>query len=347
MIEIDGSRGEGGGQILRTALALSAVTKQPFVIDRIRAGRAKPGLAQQHLTCVNAAALVCGARVDGAALGSTRVAFFPGDVVHGDRVFSVGTAGATALVVQTVLPPLLKAPGRSRLVVEGGTHGKMAPPADFLVHTFVPLLRRMGADLSIDVERMGFFPRGGGRLVVDVAGGALTRLDLLERGRLRAVRVRALVSRLPRAIGEREVDVVVKGISAAGVDVEGAIEGGIEGEVVVVDTPGPGNAVVLELESESLVEVVTGFGEHRAPAEVTAQGVVDEALRYLGAGVPVGEHLADQLLLPMALGAGGSFRTLSPTPHTSTNIETIRRFLDVDIAVVEEGKGVVRIDVVV
>ncbi len=345
MIEIDGSRGEGGGQILRTALALSAVTKQPFVIDRIRAGRAKPGLAQQHLTCVNAAALVCGARVDGAALGSTRVAFFPGDVVHGDRVFSVGTAGATALVVQTVLPPLLKAPGRSRLVVEGGTHGKMAPPADFLVHTFVPLLLRMGADVSIDVERCGFFPRGGGRLVVDVASGALHQLSLLERGRLRAVRVRALVSRLPRAIGEREVDVVVEGMRA-GIDVEG-IAGAIEGEVVVVDTPGPGNAVVLELESESLVEVVTGFGEHRAPAEVVAQGVVDEASVYLRAGVPVGEHLADQLLLPMALGAGGSFRTLSPTPHTSTNIDTIRRFLDVDIAVVDEGNGVVRIDVVV
>jgi RNA 3'-terminal phosphate cyclase (ATP) len=338
MIEIDGSRGEGGGQILRTALALSVVSGKPFRIDRIRAGREKPGLMRQHLTAVQAAVDVAGGRASGASFGSTSVTFEPGVAKHGDRTFSIGTAGATALVLQTVLPPLLVVEGRSRLVFEGGTHGKAAPPADFIARAFVPLLNKMGAQVAIVVEKLGFYPAGGGRVVVDVVGGrALSSLRLLERGRVLKARARALVANLPENVGHREVTVLRGRLPELGLTRDDV-------EVVDVTGPGPGNALVLDLEFEGLTEVISAIGERHRKAEAVAADVVAEARALLDAGVPVGEHLADQLLIPLALGAGGAFRSLAPTPHTLTNIDVIQRFLDVGIEV-RASEGGVRIDV--
>lgn len=352
MIEIDGSEGEGGGQILRTALALSAVTGRAFRIDRIRARRAKPGLAAQHLTCVQAAAAVCGARVDGAGLGSTTLTFSPSDVIHKDRTFSVGTVGATALVAQTVIPPLLVVAGRSRLVFEGGTHGKMAPSSDFLARTFVPALRRMGARVDVEVERRGFYPAGGGRVVVVVEGvdeaHPALPFELLERGPILRATATALVQRLPRHIGEREVAVVKRGIAPLLRDARDQGDGHdieVGTEVLELSGPGPGNAVLLELESAHITEVITGTGERKKTSEAVAGDVVDEARRYLLADVPVGEHLADQLLLPMALLGGGSFRTLPLTEHTRTNIVTLQRFVDVAVNVISADDGSVRVTV--
>ncbi|MDP2342771.1 MAG: RNA 3'-terminal phosphate cyclase [Deltaproteobacteria bacterium] len=340
MIEIDGSQGEGGGQILRTALALSVVSGKAFRIDRIRAGREKPGLMRQHLTCVQAAADVAAAVVVGASVGSTAVTFTPGPARHGDRTFSIGTAGATALVLQTVLPPLLVVAGRSRLIFEGGTHGKMAPPADFIERAFLPLLRKMGAKVSVVVEKRGFYPAGGGRVVVDVEGGhRLSALRLLERGRLVRAHARALVSNLPENVGHREVTVLRGRLPDLGLTRDDV-------EVVDVAGPGPGNALVLDLEFDELTEVISAIGERHKKAEAVAADVVAEAKAFLEAGVPVGAHLADQLLIPMALGSGGAFRTLALTPHTSTNIDVIRRFLDVDIGQ-RDSEGGVRIDVTV
>ena len=167
-IMIDGSMGEGGGQVLRTALALSVVTQKPFAVERIRAGRKKPGLMRQHRTAVDAATTICGARVDGGELGSQRLTFEPGRVRSGEYKFSVGTAGSACLVLQTVLPPLLTADGPSRLVLEGGTHNPWAPPFDFLKKAFLPLLHKMGARVSTKIERHGFYPAGGGRFCVDI-----------------------------------------------------------------------------------------------------------------------------------------------------------------------------------
>jgi RNA 3'-terminal phosphate cyclase (ATP) len=331
MLSLDGSLGEGGGQILRTALALSLVTGTSFRMVHIRAGRQKPGLLRQHLTAVQTAARVGSAEVEGAALGSGEVTFRPGPAAAGRYDLAVGSAGSVALVLQAVLPPLLVAPGPSVLTLEGGTHNAFAPSFEFLAGAFLPLIDRLGPTVSAALERHGFYPAGGGRVRVEVLPCArLGRLDLPERGEVVEIRAHAVVSRLPRHIAERELRVIGRRV--------GVVAGRLTVREVS-DAPGPGNAVTVEVESEHVTEVFTGFGERGVPAEAVADKVAGEVLRYLQAGVPVGEHLADQLLVPLALGQGGSFRTLEPTRHTRTNADVIRRFLDVDVALKEEGEG--------
>jgi RNA 3'-terminal phosphate cyclase (ATP) len=335
LITIDGSL--GGGQILRSALALSLVTRMPFRIERIRAGRDRPGLLRQHLTALEAAAEVGRARVEGDALGSSALSFFPGRVEPGEYRFSVGTAGSTTLVLETVLPALLTAAGPSSLVLEGGTHNTAAPSFPFLERCFLPLIGRFGPRVEAVLERPGFYPAGGGRIRVSVTPAArLGRFDLLERGPVKRRRARALVSRLPASIGERELGVVRERLGWE------ERELGVE---VIRDSPGPGNVLVLEIESEPVTEVITGFGERGVPAEKVAARAVEEAERYLTSGVPAGEHLADQLLLPLALAGGGSFRTLQPSSHTLTNIEVLQMFLPVEVRLEEEAPDRFRIEV--
>lgn len=334
MITIDGSQGEGGGQILRTALALSLVSGRPFTIDKIRARREKPGLMRQHLTAVEAAAKIGNARVEGAALRSSKLVFHPGQVVPGDYTFAIGTAGSVTLVLQTVLPPLLMAGGPSRLTLEGGTHNPFAPPFDFLQKAFLPLLNRMGAQVTAELDRPGFYPAGGGRFRVEIAPAPLQRVDIPERGPIRRRVARALVSNLPRNIAERELAIIEKKLDCDEYRVE-----------QVPNARGPGNVVLVEIESEHITEVFTGFGERGKPAETVAEEVVNDARAYLAAGVPVGECLADQLLIPMALAGGGSFTTLSLSRHTKTNAEVIRLFLDVDVGFEQLSPHVWRVEV--
>jgi len=322
MITIDGSSGEGGGQILRTSLALSLVTGKPFRMERIRAGRPKPGLQRQHLTAVRAAAEVGRADVEGALLGSRELRFAPRGVEPGDYHFAVGTAGSVTLVLQTVLPALLVASAPSRLLLEGGTHNIFAPPFDFLAKSFLPLVERMGPRMEAVLERAGFYPSGGGAMRVAIHPEPKLRpIELLERGRVTRRLARAIVSRLPRHIAEREVETVRRGLSWPADSV--AVE--------EVPSPGPGNVLLVEVESEQLTEVFSGFGQRGVSAEKVAHGVVREVRRYLEAGVPVGEHLADQLLLPLAVAGGGSFRTLAPSSHMTTNLQTLQHFLDVRV----------------
>lgn len=326
MITIDGSSGEGGGQILRTSLALALVTGRAFSMERIRANRSSPGLQRQHLTAVQAATEVGQAEVEGAALKSRRITFVPQAVRPGEYHFRVGSAGSATLVLQTVLPALLLAEGPSQLVLEGGTHNIYAPPFDFLHRAFLPLLNQMGPRVEATLERPGFYPAGGGcmRVVVEPRP-TLQPIELLDRGKIVRRRVRGIVSRLPHHIAEREVDTALRKLGWPG-DC---------GSIEEVDSPGPGNAVIVEVQCEHVTEVFTGFGQRGVPAEKVAAGAAREARRYLKAGVPVGEHLADQLLLPLALAGGGRFRTLAPTPHTTTNIATLKHFLDARITASE------------
>lgn len=322
MITIDGSFGEGGGQILRSSLALSLVTGQPFSIEKIRAGRKKPGLLRQHLTAVRAAGEIGQARIEGAELGSGRLTFVPGEVRPGEYRFAVGTAGSATLVLQTVLPALMLSGGPSQLRLEGGTHNTYAPPVDFLEKAFLPILRRMGVAIEVTLERFGFYPAGGGSLTASIRPQrALRRIDLLERGRALGHAACGIVARLPLHIAQREVETVRRRMGWTG-DCISARE---------VDSPGPGNVVFIEIHSEHVSEVFTGFGRKGVAAEKVAAEAIREARRYLKAGVPVGEHLADQILIPMALAGGGCFRTLPPTDHTKTNLETLRHFLDVQV----------------
>jgi RNA 3'-terminal phosphate cyclase (ATP) len=334
MITIDGSFGEGGGQILRTSLALSLVTGQSFRIEKIRAGRKNPGLLRQHLTAVKAAAQIGQASVEGDGIGSTQLSFAPGRIQAGEYAFAVGTAGSTTLVLQTVLPALLCAAGPSRLTLEGGTHNPFAPPFPFLEQAFLPLLNRMltGGQVTATLGRCGFYPAGGGKLEIKVMPGLrLEPLELLERGEVRARRARALVANLPRAIAERELKVIGQKLNwpAEWLRVE-----------EVKNSNGPGNLVSVEIESANAAEVFTGFGERGVAAEAVAIQAIQAARRYLAADVAVGEYLADQLLIPLALAGGGAFTTVAPSRHTTTNIEIIRKFLPIEVRCEETGNRV-------
>lgn len=334
MIRVDGSEGEGGGQILRTALSLSLVTGRPFRIEKIRAHRKVPGLRRQHLAAVAAAARIGGARVEGADLGSTELTFVPATIVGGDFRIPVGSAGSAMLVLQTLVPALLRAPEPSRLTLEGGTHNPMAPPFDFVERCFLPVLARMGAEVHVTLVRAGFYPAGGGVAVASVRPSSLRPLTLDERGKVRRTRARALVAHLPRHVAEREIEAVRARLGRT-VDAVEIVEVG--------DSAGPGNLLCLEIESEQVTEMVCAFGERGKPAERVAQEAVAAARRYLDAGVPVGEHLADQLLLPLALAGGGSFTTLPLTPHATTNAAVIGRFLGVRVEVQETGPAARRV----
>ncbi|MEX1362781.1 MAG: RNA 3'-terminal phosphate cyclase [Nannocystaceae bacterium] len=329
-IVVDGSQGEGGGQILRSSLALSLITGVPLRMHDIRARRAKPGLMRQHLTAVRAAAAVGQAEVQGDGLRSTELSFVPGTVRAGEHHFVVGTAGSTTLVLQTVLWPLLLAPGRSRLVIEGGTHNPMAPTFDFLERSLLPALRRLGAQLELRLERAGFYPAGGGRMVVEIAGGRpLSPARWEQRGEVRRRRATAKVSALSVSIARRELAIVGQRLGWSPSELQ----------VQRVRSSGPGNVLDLELEHEGGTTVVTSFGQKGISAEQVAEEAAQRLEGFLHAQVPVDEHLADQLLIPLALARGGGFRTVAPTLHTRSNAALIERWLPVRIGLQDEGEG--------
>jgi RNA 3'-terminal phosphate cyclase (ATP) len=336
MLTIDGASGEGGGQILRSSLALSLCTGQPFRAVRIRAGRKKPGLLRQHLTSVLAAAEISSARIEGARLGSLELSFHPGGVRPGDYSFSVGHgAGSTTLILQSVLPALCTAAAPSRLLLEGGTHNPFAPPFDFLSRTLLPLLARGGPRVEVVLERPGFYPAGGGRIRVSVEPAPLLPIELLERGPITRRRARALIARLPRSVAERELARVGQrlGLSPEELEIE-----------ELAPSCGPGNALCLELESAAVCEVLTSFGERGKPAETVADELCAEAARYLASPAPVGECLCDQLLLFLALAGRGALRTLSLSSHTRTNLEVIGRFLPLTVREERIGEDEVRLE---
>ncbi len=338
MLSIDGSHGEGGGQVLRTSLTLSLVTGKPFRIEKIRAGRKNPGLLRQHLTAVSAAQEISRAEVTGASLGSRELTFAPDTPQAGIYSFAVGTAGSATLVLQTVLPALLLASGESAVAIEGGTHNPFAPPFDFLAKTFLPLINRMGARVTAELERPGFYPAGGGRFTVKIEPAArLRRIDLIDRGKILSRRARAVVANLPVTIAERELGVIRRKLSFNSEWLEAE---------EIRDARGPGNVVMIEVESQHVCEVFTAFGERGVAAERVANRAAQEAKVYLAAEVAASEHLADQLMVPMAIAGGGSFTTLPLSRHSTTNIDIIKKFLDVDITGSQIDRRVSRVDVV-
>jgi len=329
-IHIDGSQGEGGGQVLRSSLALSLVTGRPFTIDRIRANRAKSGLMQQHLTAVQAAAKVGGCDVESARVGTTRLDFRPNKVKGGNFTFNVGTAGSATLVLQTVLPALMLAEEPSTLTLRGGTHNPMAPPFDFLQRVYLPLVERLGPTIKATLIQPGFYPAGGGEFRVAITPvKKLSSLELTGRGEILQRKGKILLARLPKHIAEREKDTLLQ-------------KTGWQEETVQIETiasaPGPGNAVMLEVISENVTELFTAFGEVKVSAEAVAQKALDQYEEYMAVDVPVGKYLADQLMLPLSIaawqGSGTSiFRTQQLTQHSRTHIDILQRFLEIDIKV--------------
>jgi RNA 3'-terminal phosphate cyclase (ATP) len=333
MIEIDGSLGEGGGQVLRSALTLSMVTRQPFRIRNIRAGRPKPGLMRQHVAAVTAAAEISDAETGAVAVGDDALCFAPRALRGGDYAFAIGSAGSSSLVLQTLLPALLHAEHPSSITITGGTHNPMAPPVEFLQRAYRPVLERMGANIDIALRRHGFYPAGGGAVEARVSPIAAWRpLDLLARGDRKAGYAESVIAGVRRSVLERELECVRTAM------------GWTEEQTRAVSLPdshGPGNVLLLTVEHDHVTEVFTAFGEKMLRAEAVAKRVVQEARRYLASGAAVGEYLGDQLMLPMALAGRGSFTVEQVSRHARTNADIISLFLPVSFRFEEHGRHAV------
>ncbi|GGY70713.1 RNA 3'-terminal phosphate cyclase [Pseudoduganella albidiflava] len=321
MIEIDGSLGEGGGQIVRSALTLSMVTGQPFRIRNIRAGRPRPGLMRQHVAAVNAAARVAAAETGPVAVGGNELCFVPRTLRGGDYEFAIGSAGSSSLVLQTLLPALLHAREPSSIRITGGTHNPMAPPVEFLQRAYRPLLERMGANFAIDLLRHGFYPAGGGMVEARVSPVEAWRpVDLLERGDRKGGYAESVIAGVHQSVLTRELECVRTAMGWTEEQMK---------PVALPDSHGPGNVLLLTVEHDHVTEVFTAFGEKMLRAEAVAKRAVQEARRYLASGAAVGEYLGDQLMLPMALAGGGSFSVERVSQHARTNADIISLFLPV------------------
>lgn len=330
MMELDGSMGEGGGQLLRTALTLSMCTGRPIRMYNVRARRARPGLRAQHLAAVRAAAAVCGASVDGATLASRDLSFTPGAVRPGSYDIDVGTAGSTLLVLQTILLPLSFCHSPSEVVLRGGTHNPLAPTFEFVRDAWLPLIEPLGFRARLALERYGFMPQGGGLIRARIEPHRPGRaLELPERGPVRHCSAQVLLSLLPEDIGRREIRTLCERLA-------------LPQEACRLDgvaAAGAGNALHVRLDCEHLTTLFVGFGKRGVTAETVADRVAQQVRRYLDADVALDAHLADQVLLPLALAAGGRFSTLVPSGHTTTNAAVISRFLPAVYAAREIGPG--------
>ena len=315
--------------MLRTALALSLITQKPVELTHIRGKRAKPGLMRQHLTAVRAAATIGNANVEGDEIKSQSLNFIPGKVTPGSYEFAIGTAGSTTLVLQTILPVLMLADKPSTIQLEGGTHNAMAPSFDFLEHVFLPILKKMGCEVTISLGQAGFYPAGGGSLVAEIKPvSKFSRVEILKRGKLVSRLATAGICNLSEEIARRELRVTAKELNLS------------RNEIQVKDyknAHGAGNVLSMSYHYDNITEIITAFGEKELTSEKVAKDLVREAKRYEKADAPIGEHLADQLLLPMALAGGGTFRTTSLSQHFATNIEVIKKFLDIEINTTREA----------
>jgi RNA 3'-terminal phosphate cyclase (ATP) len=325
MIEIDGMMGEGGGQVLRTSLSLSLLTGQALRLTRIRAGRTKPGLGYQHRMAVQAAGRISGARVEGDRIGSQELYFSPGSVVPGSYHFDIGTAGATSLVLQTVLLPLALAVGESRLHISGGTHVPWSPCFHYLDWHWRVLLARLGVSFELDLLMAGFYPQGGGMVHARLPGGARLRgLQLLERGRLLRVRGLSAVANLAEEIGERQRSTALRQLRELACNIDIAI--------TTLPAHSRGTVLVLLAEFEHSQACFFALGERGKRAEQVAGEAVDELLKFLATDGAVDRWLADQLLLPLACaGQPSMLRTSEVTSHLLTNASVIKRFLPVEV----------------
>jgi RNA 3'-terminal phosphate cyclase (ATP) len=349
LVVIDGSYGEGGGQILRTSLALSAITGEPVRIENIRGRRRQPGLRPQHLTGVRAVAKICDAEVQGAGLGARELTFTPGSAPRADNyTFDVaqaakgGSAGSVSLLLQTVLLPLARAEGDSEITFRGGTHVAWSPPFDYVKQVYLPTLARTGLQAKVNLRKWGWYPVGGGEFKAWITGGSgisMAGLDLGQRGDLLRVRGVSASSNLPKHIRVRQEKAALQDLRSNSVNAR----------IDVVDAPskGKGTVVFLWTQFDNTVAGFTALGERGKPAERVAKEAASELLDYLRADGALDPHLADQMVLPLALAEGPSHLTTTAiTQHLLTNAWVVNRFLDSRVRVEgqEGGPGACWID---
>lgn len=319
---IDGSQGEGGGQILRSSLALSMCTNTPVRVENIRAGRQKSGLLRQHLACVLASKEITNAKVIGDELGSSTVEFYPGKIQAGTYHFAIGSAGSTSLLFQTVLPALLMAEKTSKVSFSGGTHNDLAPSFDFIKHCFIPTLKSLNVNIEAELETYGFMPNGGGKWTTTIHPiDSMKALNMISVEKIHSRQAIVTQSGVSKQAAERELARVKKKLQWADSDLH----------IKQVNSIGPGNIISLRVSDGNIHEVIEIVGSKKLSAERVAGRAIAAMKRYLKSGAAVGDYLCDQLLLPLALGNGGRFTTIKPSLHTRTNIDVIKTFVDCDI----------------
>lgn len=338
LLLIDGSYGEGGGQILRAALSLSTLTGRGFRMVNIRAGRRKPGLRPQHLTAVRAMAALCNATLEGDSEGSAALTFVPnGPACPGDYRFDVGTAGATTLVLQAIIPPLAEQDAPSWVSLTGGTHVPFSPPYHFLERVFCPAVRRLGWQVDLTLKRWGWYPRGGGRVQATIrpAMPAPARVDWRERGTLRRLWVLSAAGNLPAHIRERQARRARQRLREAGLTPD---------RVDVVDAPGPGvgTCVIVVGEYENGWGAGSALGRRGKPAEQVAEEAVAEFLEFHHSAAAADPHLADQLIVPLLVRVPSwAFSTSRLTEHLRTVIWLSRQFIPAEITLHEEENRII------
>ncbi|MFN3650849.1 MAG: RNA 3'-terminal phosphate cyclase [Armatimonadota bacterium] len=334
IIEIDGSFGEGGGQIIRTSLSLAALTGRGLLVTNVRARRSRPGLQPQHLAAVRAAAELCDARLDGAFAGSKSFSFLPQRGVQASSYrFEIGTAGAANLVLQTVLISLSRQKAASEVVVVGGTHVPHSPSAEYVEQVYLPALRLAGLESRYSYPRAGFFPKGGGQLHASVEPSrSLAPLRLVERGKLVSLTAYVVTAELPDHVAERGVAAVTRWARGVGRT--------LRTEVRRLPSLGAGAAVVLIAECEEGLAGFSAVGERGKPMERVAQEPCDAFMEWWKTGAACDDHLADQLVLPMAFAAGESqWTTPVVTEHLRTVLAVTQKFLPIEYRLDEPTDG--------
>ncbi|WP_456431540.1 RNA 3'-terminal phosphate cyclase [Thermosulfuriphilus sp.] len=335
MIHIDGSYGEGGGQILRSALALSIITGKAFFIKNIRARRKNPGLRPQHRACVKAAVAISEAKVQGAQIGSQKLFFSPQKIKGGRYRFEITSAGSTGLVFQTLYLPLLLADRPSRITITGGTHVPMAPCYHYLALVFAPFVRQINLSLDLELIRWGFYPSGGGEIQVDIfPSSSIIPFCWTEDFYPQKLWALSVVSdKLPDHISKRQALRLARRLEALKVP--------HEIQTLRVKSQEPGTVVFLLAQSKGTQAGFTAVGLKGKPAEVVADEAVDSLNTFLNTRAPIDEHLADQIVLPASLAKGESrYRVSRISQHLLTNLWVVKHFLEIDFEIQgQEGKS--------
>lgn len=335
-LTLDGAYGEGGGQLLRTAVALAAITGRAITIENVRAKRPKPGLAPQHVAAVSAVAALCDAHVDGLALRSTKLTFAPGRLRGGEFRFDVGTAGSVTLVMQALLPALIACGERCTVTLCGGTDVRGAPPLDYFCQVTLGLLARIGVCATLAIRRRGYYPRGGGEIALSVLPSQLRLLSFLEPGTMHRIAGAAHVAAIDVNVARRMRDAFVAGFG---------VHAGIASQIDVISlTPdqafGAGGAFVAWVEAEHTVFGAGRVAERGVRAEALGSAVAAELLADLAVDACLDIHAADQVLVYLALAGGGSFTTREVTSHAQTAIWLLEQFLPVRFQCVADGRRV-------
>lgn len=320
MIEIDGSKGEGGGQILRTSIALSAVTSQPVKIKNIRANRPNPGLAPSHVTSIEAVAKIADAEVDDLYPGSKQITFRPGQLVGDEYEFDVGTAGSISLILQSCLIPAALARSSVIMNIKGGTDVRWSPPIDYMRLVHIPMLRMFGPSCDIEIEARGFYPEGGGEIVAEVSpAGGFSAADIRIQGKVLRIEGVAYAQNLPEHVVTRMKHAALKSVVGFG-------EVKIESRLGKGHSTGAG--IVLSAVCENTTLGASALGEKGVRSEVLGEDCANDLLETISSHATVDEHMLDQIIPYMALAKGRS-RVLAEeiTSHARTNIEVVEEFL--------------------